>query len=141
MDWRNTFNQLLSNCWRVCWLKKTLKPRGFKGKFVEYSNNSKAYKVWVPSVIKIIVARDAKFLHEFGVKNRNEEIIDKGEFNKTETDENMDCIWIILNILLLKIPREKLLIVQEILKSLIMLNMKKSFKRCVGRPRKISTES
>jgi len=38
--------------------------RSMEGILVEYSEHSKGYRIWIPSIHKVIVARDDKFLNE-----------------------------------------------------------------------------
>ena len=49
--------------------------RGIEGIFVGYSNESKAYRVWIPEEKKIRVTRDVRFLDEFDPEDKFDDII------------------------------------------------------------------
>jgi len=71
--------------------KGKLDPRGIPGIFVGYSDTSKGFKIWVPSLRKIVVTRDVKFLHRIEDTNRQEDIIfeetKNGRFQMLVTDD------------------------------------------------------
>lgn len=48
--------------------------RATEGIFLGYSNESKAYRVWIPSIKKIRISRDVKFFDEHSSENEREDI-------------------------------------------------------------------
>ena len=50
-------------------------PKAKQGKFIGYSQNAKAYRIWVPNDRKVHVSRDVKFVNQFGVEEKFEDFI------------------------------------------------------------------
>lgn len=49
--------------------KGKFKPRAIEGILVDYANTCRGYRIWIPKNLKIIVARNVKFLEKFGRSN------------------------------------------------------------------------
>ncbi|KMQ84419.1 copia protein, partial [Lasius niger] len=61
--------------------------RSEEGIFVGYSNESKAYRVWLPKSHKLIVSRDVKFLNELAFDREYQEFIEEEKPNEIKTKE------------------------------------------------------
>ena len=71
--------------------KGKLEPRSKKGTFVGYSEESKAYRIWLPDERRIIIARDLKFIEIPETASRNKDSTENFEYN----DENSTKIEIL----------------------------------------------
>jgi len=67
--------------------KEKFEPRSKKGIFVGYSDESKAYRVWLPEERKIDIARDVKFLEDNKMFNKEEKKSQAEEPDTTDKDE------------------------------------------------------
>jgi len=67
--------------------KEKFEPRSKKGIFVGYSDESKAYRIWLPEEKKIDIARDVKFLEDNKMFNKEEKKSQAEEPDITDKDE------------------------------------------------------
>ncbi|CAB0033335.1 unnamed protein product [Trichogramma brassicae] len=63
--------------------------RGLEGIFLGYSDDSKAFRVWLPGAKKIVSSRDVKFSSTPGNSSPSSEILTGGENQVTSTNENI----------------------------------------------------
>lgn len=65
--------------------KGKFNSRSEEGIFVGYSNESKAYRVWLPKSRKVIVSRDVKFLNESAFDREYQEFLEDEKPDQIET--------------------------------------------------------
>jgi hypothetical protein len=64
--------------------RKKLEPSGKKGKFIGYSESSKAYRIYVPGQQKVEINRDVKFDEKIGFRKSIEDSIDPNDEEEHE---------------------------------------------------------
>ena len=65
-------------------------PRGTEGLFMGYSEQSKAYRIWIPSQQKVIVSRDVKFTAQSYPSSRRQDFkqTDVGSSDFVDSEQN-----------------------------------------------------
>ena len=69
--------------------KSKLTGRTHEGKFVGYSEEAKAFRIWVPTMKRVIVSRDVKFVEENMYTIKRQE----SSYDEQTTDKNEDSIF------------------------------------------------
>lgn len=70
--------------------KSKLTPRSKKGIFVGYSQESKGYRIWIPSEKKLQISRDIKFLQ--GISDRPSDLADDSHSEEHHLEDRSDPV-------------------------------------------------